>query len=182
MPLPSVPLATVICVAFALIGASRARASELAKTASLQAEALLNLALFADWPGNVFASAEAPLRICVWERASLAAALERQATGRQIRQHPFEIQQVDSLEGVRDCHMLYVGRFPDRPLRQALATARQQPVLTVSDLPGFAQSGGIVEFVPEPDRVRMLVNPRALGHAGLILSSKLLAMAEVVAE
>jgi hypothetical protein len=51
------------------------------------------------------------------------------------------------------------------------------PVLTVSDMPGFIEHGGMVQFVLENDNVRFEVNLSAANKSGLALSSQLLKVA-----
>ena len=54
------------------------------------------------------------------------------------------------------------------------------PVLLVSDMPGFVERGGMIQFVTEGNRVRFLVNLKAAQKAGLALSSELLKVAKSV--
>jgi hypothetical protein len=54
------------------------------------------------------------------------------------------------------------------------------PTLTVSDLPDFAQSGGIVNFIVEDERMRFVINTDAADRARLRFSSKLLSLARIV--
>jgi hypothetical protein len=51
------------------------------------------------------------------------------------------------------------------------------PVLTVSDVRGFANLGGIIEFRIIANKVRFDINVNAAESAGLIISSKLLSLA-----
>jgi len=53
-------------------------------------------------------------------------------------------------------------------------------VLTVGDTKGFAELGGIINFVLDNDRVRFEVNRKAAEQAGLKISSKLLIVAKLV--
>jgi hypothetical protein len=57
-----------------------------------------------------------------------------------------------------------------------------QPVLTVADMPGFAQAGGILDLITIDDRLRFNVNTTAAERAGLKLSAKLLRLAATVIE
>jgi hypothetical protein len=52
--------------------------------------------------------------------------------------------------------------------------------LKVSDQPGFAQQGGMVELKRRGARMGLVVNLGALESAGLRASSKLLQLSEVV--
>ena len=52
--------------------------------------------------------------------------------------------------------------------------------LTVGDTKGFADCGGVINFVLENDRVQFEVNRKAAEQAGLKISSKLLSVAKLV--
>jgi hypothetical protein len=62
-------------------------------------------------------------------------------------------------------------------LKEILTSLGTASVLTVSDLPKFTQSGGMVQFVLEGDRVRFEVNAAIAERAGLTLGSELLKVA-----
>ena len=53
-------------------------------------------------------------------------------------------------------------------------------VLTVSEIDGFAQQGGIINFISERNKVRFEINPDAARRLGLNISSELLKLAKVV--
>ena len=52
--------------------------------------------------------------------------------------------------------------------------------MTVSDLDGFAEAGGVMQFVMQENRVRFVVNLDAATQGKLRVSAKLLALAQVV--
>ena len=56
---------------------------------------------------------------------------------------------------------------------------KSQPVLTVSDLAGFAEAGGAIGF-NTAGSVRITINPAAVQAAHLSLSAKLIRLARVV--
>ena len=64
----------------------------------------------------------------------------------------------------------------------ALGVQRASVALRVSDQPGFAQDGGMVELKRRGARMGLVVNLGALESAGLKASSKLLQLSEVVGE
>ncbi len=57
---------------------------------------------------------------------------------------------------------------------------RELPVLTVSDADAFAKRGGIVQMFVEDGKMKFRINARSAKRAGLALSSRLLALAELV--
>jgi hypothetical protein len=66
-------------------------------------------------------------------------------------------------------------------MRQILRQTRYEPVLTISDLPGFAEHGGAVGMLSDA-RIGLVVNPNTLRAAGLQVSSKLLRLSRLVPE
>jgi len=53
-------------------------------------------------------------------------------------------------------------------------------VLTISDQPGFARQGGMIELERRPSRVGLIINRTSAEVAGFHLSSKLLRLATIV--
>ena len=76
--------------------------------------------------------------------------------------------------------MLFVGGRDIRELPPILADLGTAPILTVGDMPQFAASGGMIEFVTVNNRVRFEVNVTAAERAGLTLSSELSRVAVAV--
>jgi hypothetical protein len=52
--------------------------------------------------------------------------------------------------------------------------------LTVSDIDGFAEAGGTMQFVMQENRVHFVVNLDAATQSKLRVSAKLLALARVI--
>jgi len=61
---------------------------------------------------------------------------------------------------------------------QVIAGLRDLPVLTVSDLEGFGDLGGMVRFYFDRGRLRFSVNVKAAKPARLEFSAKLLSLAK----
>ena len=53
--------------------------------------------------------------------------------------------------------------------------------LTVSDVDGFAERGGIIQLTTESGKIRLKINVIAAKASNLVISSKLLRSAEIVA-
>ena len=62
----------------------------------------------------------------------------------------------------------------------ALRALGELPVLTVSDIDGFAEAGGGIGFAMVDDRVRFDVNARALEESRLKASAQLMKIARTV--
>jgi YfiR/HmsC-like len=65
-------------------------------------------------------------------------------------------------------------------LSEIIASLQKANVLLMSEMNGFAASGGTIEFTIEENHVRFTINIDAVDRSGLKFSSKLLAVAKIV--
>lgn len=100
-------------------------------------------------------------------------ATEKSAAGRTI-----QIRSVTKVEEISNCEMLFVPRSEQKDSAEFVHLAA--PVLTISEFDGFADEGGMLNLVTDNDHVHLQVNPEAAQAAGLKISSRLLAIAQVV--
>jgi hypothetical protein len=84
------------------------------------------------------------------------------------------------LQDAADCPVLFISSSEDSRLKEILVGLDKSGVLTVSDIPSFAQRGGIIQFVVVANKVRFEVNLSNAQDAGLTLSSDLLKVAVAV--
>ncbi|MBI4458756.1 MAG: YfiR family protein, partial [Acidobacteria bacterium] len=63
---------------------------------------------------------------------------------------------------------------------QILSGLRGSSVLTVSEVPGFTDAGGMIEFTIDEGKVRFYINAAIAETSGLRLSSRLLRVAMAV--
>ena len=75
------------------------------------------------------------------------------------------------------CRIVFISSSEESHLKEVLAALDKTSVLTVSDIPGFSQRGGMIGFILDGDRVRFDVNLASAKEAGLTLSSELLKVA-----
>lgn len=140
---------------------------------------IYNFTKFIDWPADEGKPASETFRICVIGsdpiRTTLGELTNREAKGRPIR-----VVRIKDLTALSSCHLLYISRSEEPQLAMILQRLQGMQVVTVSDIPQFAQRGGMISFVTDKDRVRVQINPRAAREAGVKLSAKLLEIARVV--
>jgi hypothetical protein len=74
--------------------------------------------------------------------------------------------------------VLFICRSEEKNIRRILDQLRGKPILTISEIPGFIEQGGIIEFKKRTDTVRFGINPAAARDAGLKISSKLLKLSD----
>jgi hypothetical protein len=108
-----------------------------------------------------------------------AAAL-RTFEGKAVSNTVMHVRTIHGPAELRQCHLVYFARSYGDSVSEALRAVTDVAVLTVSDLDGFAERGGMIQLARRQNRVRMIVNPSAAEQAGLRISSQLLRMAEIV--
>lgn len=155
-----------------------ARADSLAEY-GVKAGFVYNFAKFVEWPSSVFAVAAAPLRLCVLGQSPLDGKLQMLAQ-RQAQGRPIEITDNPSTQDWSSCQMLYLGADQASRLKALQVTLAQAPVLTISDIPNFAEKGGMIELYIEEGRVRFAINLTIAQRTGLKLNAQILRMAKIV--
>ncbi len=150
----------------------------------VKAAYLYNFARFAKWPPAVFTEDSSPLVLCILGKNPFGGALDA-LTGKVVDTHAIRIQPMTGLPGVaalRGCHLLFISRSEQGRLLQLLATLESLPVLSVSDIDGFAQSGGMIGLVERDRRIHFDINLAVVQRSGIRLSSQLLKLARVFDE
>ncbi|QOX78966.1 YfiR family protein [Trichlorobacter lovleyi] len=140
---------------------------------------IYNFTKFIDWPADEGKSTSEPFRICLIGsdpiRTTLGELTNREAKGRPIR-----VVRIKEPSGLSSCHLLYISRSEETQLALILQRLQGTQVVTVSDIPQFAQRGGMISFVTDKERVRVQINQRTAREVGVKLSAKLLEIARVV--
>lgn len=147
----------------------------------VKAAYLYNFAKFVDWPSQVFATANSPLTLCLVGENPFDGALNALA-GKSVRERRLMIRDLQHSNSADDCHMVFISASEQEKLDYALAEFAHKPVLTVSDIRGFADAGGMIGLVKMGQRVRFEVNIPALRQADLAVSSHLLKLARIIDE
>ena len=99
--------------------------------------------------------------------------------GLTVRGRRLQVVRLQDL-GETSCDILFISESERRRLDELLSSLTGQPVLTVSEVAGFAGRGGMVNFVLERKKVRFEIDVDAVDRAGLEVSAKLLRVARVV--
>jgi hypothetical protein len=142
---------------------------------NLKAAFIYRFALFTEWPSETLPPA-APLTMCVVGDTAVRDALERTVRGLAVNGHAAVVTFGQPNQPLPRCHILYVSDVPSAQAARVVAGLRGLPVLTISDLEGFNDMGGIAELFYEAGPLRFSIRLDAV-PAGLQLSSKLLQLA-----
>ncbi|MGA2070398.1 MAG: YfiR family protein [Sedimentisphaerales bacterium] len=84
------------------------------------------------------------------------------------------------METLKKCHLLFICPSEKKNISEIIGLVNDQGVLTVADTQEFLDTGGIVNFVIENNKVRFDINLTASEKAGLKIRSQLLRLAKKV--
>ena len=152
-------------------------AADTASEYPLKAAFLYKFASFVVWP---ISNVSGPLCIGVVGEDPFGSALEEVVKGKSINGRAFEIRRFRPGPEAGRCDILFISVSEKNKLRAVLDQMPGSSALTVGDMPGFCENGGMIRLGLEDNRIRMEINPDAAGRSGLQLSSKLLSLARIV--
>jgi hypothetical protein len=149
---------------------------------AVKAVFLYSFGRYVEWPANVFSKASDPFVIGILGEDSFAGALDAIAKKKTIQGRNIAIQRFATLEAYKQpCHILFVSRSLTSDQQTALiAKMAGKPVFVVGETPGFAEKGGIADFIAEGDRIQVEINVEAARKAQLRMDAKLLSLAKLV--
>lgn len=149
----------------------------------VKAAFLYNFAKFVEWPPQAFPDDGTPITIGILgERGEnpFGAYLDNIVKDRTINGRRLVIKQYSSTSdpGLKACHIIFICRSERSGLGKILETAKGFNALTVTDMEQSPNTGVMVNFVMEENKVRFDINDEAAKQAGLKISSKLLSLAK----
>lgn len=139
----------------------------------VEAVYLFNFGKFVSWPQKNTTG----FVICILGENPFGSALDRTISGENIAGRKVEDKRIARETDVAGCSILYISRSEEQHLPRIFSATRGLPLLTVSDIPDFAQRGGMIQFVVDNGKVRFQVNRAPAERSGLALSSELLKVA-----
>jgi hypothetical protein len=175
------PWLTAVALAWGLLGIPHVLAQSPKPTDyDVKAVYLYNFGRFVEWPGKVEATQGGSFTVCVLGQDPFGPSLDTTLAGETIDGKTLVAKRISSAQESGDCQILFLRLTEASRLKKIIADLDKKAVLTVSDMPQFVKSGGMIQFVLEGTKVRFEVNLTATHHAGLTLSSELLKVATVV--
>jgi hypothetical protein len=142
---------------------------------------LFNFFQFVQWPAEAFPEPDTPFVIGILGTDPFKRTLDHVAGGETVQNRKVVVRRYDRVEQARICHILFMSTSEMRRVSRILAELKGRPILTVSELEDFAHRGGMVRFCVQDAKVRLQINNEAARAAGVIISSKLLRLADVIA-
>jgi hypothetical protein len=141
----------------------------------VEAAYLYNFGKFVQWPDS--AKKNPTFDICILGDDPFGGTLDKLIANDHMAGRPIRKRIISRSAEATGCAIVYISDSEAGNLRRILSRFAGSGVLLVSNLPDFAQQGGMVQFVIEGDRVRFKVNLNPANQSHLVLSSELLKVA-----
>jgi len=161
----------------------------------VEAAYLVNFVRYTQWPQQSFATPTSPFVLTVVGSAEIASSVRAVAKAAgSIDGRAIDVRWIDNTaagvspavpardvaEGWRESHLVFIHQSAGSDAERHIAQLAGEPVLTVSDLPGFTAAGGMLELVRSSGHIVFDANPAAIRNSGLVVSAKVLKLARSI--
>ena len=145
-------------------------------SADVEAAYLYNFGKFIRYPAAQ-AQDSTSFSICILGDDSIGATLDSLVANELIEGRKIVARRLPTAAAANNCQIVFIAASEETRLAKDLAAFEKKPVLTVSNLPGFLEHGGMIQFLLQNNRVRFAVNLTQTEQSSLSLSSELLKVA-----
>lgn len=148
---------------------------------AVKANIVRSILSFVEWPRGVLSEGGIEdLTICVLGNDPFGEELDLAVEGRAVGGKAISIERSDDFYEVGFCHLLFISSSEEGHLSQVLLFLENLPTLTVSDMNGFAENGGMIGLEVVDSKIGLAVNLGVVEQSDLKLSSRLLRLARLV--
>jgi YfiR/HmsC-like len=143
----------------------------------IKAAFLHDMLQYVKWPQQVGNS----VRMCVLGHDKFAAAW-KSVEDKTVGGRSMVVRHMAQISVLSACDVLLIGDSESGRLPEVIAAVADAPVLTVSELPEFAELGGMVCLREVDNKLRFDVNVAAARRAGIVLAIDVLQLADVIGD
>lgn len=147
----------------------------------VKAALIYKIAKFVRWPDGSLATPAGTLRLCLIGADDFGESIDALA-GQKLQGLVIAVERLTPDQPATNCQIAFIGRSERDALEPLINALARAPVLTVSDVDGFAARGGMVGFATVDSKVSFQINPAASRRAGLEIGAQLLQFATLVTD
>jgi hypothetical protein len=122
----------------------------------------------AKWPAESSAASPRRLRVGILGKDLFGTSL-RLLKGKTIAGRKVVVSSLSSLAQARRCQLVFFSSSETNRTGEVLNGLARLPVLTVGEIPGFTEQGGIINLLLVEKNIRLEVNAAAARQAGIVL-------------
>jgi len=145
----------------------------------IEAGLIYNFLKYTDWTPAKTEATSTPIVICIFGKDPFNGYLQP-IEERTVKQRNITIRHVDKIPETSRCHLLVVGTEKKELWPELHEFLASKDVLTVSDLSGFSDAGGMIQFSQRSDRIAMDLNTKAIAEAHLHVQDSLLRLGTIM--
>ncbi|MDF1526858.1 MAG: YfiR family protein [bacterium] len=173
--------ALAVCLALAIavlaVAAPGLSVAEMPAEYQIKAAFVHNIAKFVQWPEGALADPEEPFGLYILGEDRFGSAFDS-FEDKIIHNRFLSVHRIEAWEDIPDdCRILFVGVSERMGIQRVLRKVADRAILTISDVPSFTESEGIIGLLTVNNKLRFTVNRSSASKAGLIISSNLLKLA-----
>jgi len=158
------------------------------KEYDIKAALVYNFLKFVDWPEGTFKDDQKDRKeaICIGVVGKDAfASAEKIFGAKKIQERSLKViqvtdKQLEDEKKLQEFHVLFVSTAAKGEAKKVPPRLKKSAVLTIGEMDGFLEAGGIFNFVVEKKKVHFEVNLTAAEQAKIKIRSKLLRLAKRV--
>lgn len=145
----------------------------------IKAGLLYNFLKYTTWPDANKARQNSKISLCVFGSDPFSGYLVPME-GRSVNQRIINIIYIRAIEEISTCHMLFVNSGEKAKWLELSEYLADKNILTVSDIKGFAQYGGMIELSLKGSHINVVLNQDAVESAHLSVQDRLLKLVSIV--
>jgi hypothetical protein len=169
-----------VALAYACLMAVSASGQSSLSEIEIKAGFLYNFTKFVEWPAEAFADARAPVVLGVAGVNPFGNLLTSAAAGKSVNGRPVVVKQFAEEENPGACQILFISSSEKKRTAQILEKLKGTSVLTVGEGEDFTRAGGMIAFVIENDKVRLVINLAPALASRIKISAKVIAVGRLV--
>jgi hypothetical protein len=169
----------LLCVAAAVVltSYSGAATADSPRKYRLKAAYMLNFAKFVEWPDDHTADHPDQVIVAILGEDPFGTLIDT-IEKRRIRGKQVVVKRVLTVDELLPCDIVFISASETAKMREILDELATCPTLTVGEVDGFTEMGGIINFViTRNNTLRFEINAKRAEEVGLKMSSKLLRLA-----
>ena len=169
-------IAMLPCLVFAeSAGSAVAKDGDEAEISQRQAVYLYNFVSYVEWPKLVFTGETKNIDLCIIGKDTLGYNIDKVAKkALELSKVQINIRRNAQGGDLSTCNIAYISKSEEASYASTLASLKQHPVLTVSEIKGFADNGGVIEFAIKRGKLGFKTNIKSAKEQNLKIGSELL--------
>lgn len=144
---------------------------------SVHANIIYHFTKYVNWPSN---KNTGDFVIGVAGETPLVDELKKAVAGKRAGGQNIVVKKFSASASSFNCHILFISDVASPSLKKIVSATADDPVLLVTENPGFAKKGSCINFIITNDKLKLEINKNNIQQRGLQIASELLQLGVLV--